>query len=123
MSFLFVFVDSKSSVINVFLLSFIIVSLLLIGLVYGQSTCGGNCPSGACTACPCGYSANYADQGTVQGKKFCTWVQQLRKTTGYFSQFGLNVGVFTCIANSESSFNAAAMNQNGNTDMVVCISW
>jgi len=71
--------------------------------VYSQNSCGGNCPSGSCEACPCGNSSNPIGSGATQN---------------YLNQYGLDVNVFTCIASGESSFNANAMNQNG-ANMVV----
>jgi len=83
--------------------SFVFLLCLTVGMVVCQSDCGGNCPSGACEACPCGYSSNYTDIGTAQG---------------WMGEAGIDVDVFTCIAQGESEFNQAAMNQNGN-EMVV----
>src|SRR5690348_2189336 len=33
----------------------LLVVLLFSSCIYGQSTCGGNCPSGSCLSCPCMY--------------------------------------------------------------------
>eukprot|EP01088_Endostelium_zonatum_P021591 TRINITY_DN863_c0_g1_i1.p2 TRINITY_DN863_c0_g1~~TRINITY_DN863_c0_g1_i1.p2 ORF type:complete len:187 (-),score=48.99 TRINITY_DN863_c0_g1_i1:589-1110(-) len=65
--------------------------------------CGSNCPSGGCVACPCGTSSNYIGEQTAES---------------YMQEAGLNVALFTCIAQHESGFNAASMNQNGGTMVV-----
>jgi len=78
---------------------------LFVAYTLGQSSCGGNCPSGNCVSCPCGTSSDYISEGTAQS---------------YMQESGLVVSLFTCIASHESGFNAAAMNQNG-ADMVIGI--
>jgi len=79
-----------------------IVLVLFISYCFADN-CGGNCPSGNCVACPCGYQSNYISVNEAQN---------------YLSQVGLNVNVFTCIGNGESSWNANSMNQNGNTMVI-----
>ena len=60
------------------------------------TTCGGNCPSGDCVACPCGTSAN-----TVDIAAMC-------------AQYSWNQANCQCIMNAESGGNANAVNYNTN---------
>jgi hypothetical protein len=72
--------------------------LLVLLLAVLAGSCGGNCPSGSCTSCPCGSSKNIVSSSTLQG---------------YMQSAGLNTSVFLCIAQHESGLNANAMNVNG----------
>lgn len=81
---LFIFVIEHISPFNG--LDFIIVYMkilalvLLVALALGQSTCGGNCPSGLCPTCYCGTSTNYVSIST------------------YCSQYSWNQACCQCIA-------------------------
>ena len=59
------------------------------------STCGGNCPSGTCTSCPCGEAKESYDIAT-ECAKYSSWNQACCK----------------CIVSHESGGNAHAAYQN-----------
>ena len=59
-------------------------------------TCGGNCPGGRCTTCPCGTSKNIVNAGSYCNQG--SWSQTCCK----------------CITSRESGANANALNYNTN---------
>lgn len=73
----------------------VVIVLLLIALVLADS-CGGNCPSGKCTSCPCGTAKSVQDIATWCAKH--SWNQNCCK----------------CIVSHESGGNAHAVNHNTN---------
>eukprot|EP01117_Protostelium_nocturnum_P006337 TRINITY_DN2287_c0_g1_i1.p1 TRINITY_DN2287_c0_g1~~TRINITY_DN2287_c0_g1_i1.p1 ORF type:complete len:151 (-),score=45.40 TRINITY_DN2287_c0_g1_i1:84-536(-) len=76
-----------------------IVAILLLGLIAVTlaGNCGGNCPGGRCTTCPCGSNRNNLDIDAWCAK----WP-------------GVNVACCKCIAQHESGGNGNAMNGNSN---------
>jgi hypothetical protein len=77
-----------------------VVLMLIFALALADS-CGGNCPSGGCPNCYCGYSKNIVDIG------------------GWCSKYGWDQGCCRCIVSHESGGNANALNynSNGSTDV------
>ena len=79
--------------------------LLIVALSFGlvlAGTCGGNCPSGACSTCQCGTSPAPVDIAS-QCSRFSGWSQ----------------GCCQCIARAESGGNSHAQleNTNGSNDV------